>query len=180
MGYYSRGLAVRNDPFRVYRDGVRVGAFYHSVGDREDAIKQLNLDYNALQNELAPQMGWTQDHPVYDEASPLYQWYHLNALPSLNAWEVWRDGELGSWLERFGTSWDSIEAWRTRLVQLRDDAQRAGFKITTAAPAALPTTVFQDIGGGVSKIGAEIWSLIKILIYAGAIIGGIIIVSRLL
>jgi hypothetical protein len=83
---------------RVSRFGaVAVGlTLYHSVGDRADAVKQMDIDWNALFASLAAQVG--------DVASPM-------AGVTTSAAQKARDEELAAWkvVDSFGPLYNEVE-----------------------------------------------------------------------
>ncbi len=159
-----------------YGSGVAVGRLYHSVGDREDAVKQMDLDWTALFQDLAVQAGELTRDPnsssgyhvtsqiEFDALKPdpkKIAWWKSYAKPRFGAWVKFRSDQLGqdatvapnylAWTERFTTDWSTYEEWKDKLDALRAAAQQAGFTLGAPAAQSLPTTVWQDAGGAVQK-----------------------------
>lgn len=184
------GLAVGNIAYRhginVHKGGdpedggqrYRVGlALYHTVGDRERAIAEISAGFATLANELASQLGWTQDHPSIDEKQTGYTWYHNVAVPALNEWQAFQATQTDSWWSRWATSWDVYEHWMDRLKDLRNNAEHNGFNLTSAAPADLMETIWKAAPKAAENL---IWTLIKIILVGGAVIIGGVLLARYL
>lgn len=157
---------------------VVVGRLYHSVGDREDAVKQMDLDWTALFQDLAVQAGELTRDPKsssgyhftsqieFDALKPdpkKVAWWKSFAKPRFADWVKFRAGQLGqdatvapnyqAWTERFATNWSTYEEWKDKLDALRSAAQQAGFTVGVPAAQSLPTTVVDDVSA-VAKKGA--------------------------
>jgi len=166
-GYHDRGS---------YGRGAVVGRLYHSVGDREDAVKQMDLDWTALFQDLAVQAGELTRDPSsssgyhlttqaeFDAMKPdpkKVTWWKSYAKPRFKEWVKFRSDQLGqdatvapnylAWTERFQTNWSVYEEWKDKLDALRTAAQQAGFTVGAPTAAPLPTTVWQEAGGVVQK-----------------------------
>lgn len=166
-GLYREGRAARYEA-----DTIIGGPLYHTVGDREAAIKQLGTEFAQLENDLARNLGWTDSKPTMDETNPKYGWWRSNAMPTLNEWQAFQTANLGSWLERFSTNWDVIVSWQDRLKSLREAADKAGFSLASPAPQPLPTTLPEGALSGLAGLVASIMSLLRVIIYTGLAIAG--------
>lgn len=154
------------------------GALFHSVGDREDAIKKLGTEFALFENDVMHSLGWSQDHPTLDETDPRTSWWRMNVVPILTEWQKFQTDNLGSWTTRFATSWDTFESWQQRLQTMRDAARHQGFDLASPEPQPLPKTVWDGLSAGAKEIAGAIWSLVKIVIYVLLIVGGIVFVGR--
>lgn len=177
---------IRNSFEKILRDkiaprlvsygAVAVGiTLYHSVGDRLAAVKQMDLDWTALFQDLAVQAGeLTRDtspsgvhytsQAEFDALKPdpkKVSWWKTFAKPRFAEWTKFRREQLGqdlthgadyvAWTERFKTNWDEYEGWMTKLEALKGEAKRQGFTIGVPTATALPTTVWADAGGAVER-----------------------------
>lgn len=160
--------------------GPSVGAtLYHSVGDRAAAVKQMDVDWNALYQNLASQVGELTRDPKepsgyrittqkdWDANPPdpsKVAWWKSYANPLIKQWVRFKNDQLGgdrtvaddyiSFAERWATNWDVYEGWKKKLDALRADAQKRGFAVTASSPTTLPTTVWADVAHTVER-GAE-------------------------
>jgi hypothetical protein len=199
---------LATDP--AWMDLVRYGranvgnALYHSVGERQQAMKSLALDFDQLYTELSHQiLGATPEHPYGTQEgahrnATWYLWWTSVAAPTFNAWrdfkaarsaENWTHG--GSYIaygEQFSTSWDEYEAWHKRLTILRDGARGMGIPLVTPEPVALPTTITQDAkdlaqgaASAVATVAQSTWTLAKVAAWSalglGVVFGGTMIVN---
>lgn len=121
---------------------ARVGnVIYHSVGDIEDAVKQLAADYDAAFADIGHQVGVlpfegsgerVKKHPDW------YMWWAAVASPLFDRFIAFRREMLGgtrtfadayiAYTNRMKVmSWsDEIDAWYTRLVDLGTGRQTVG------------------------------------------------------
>lgn len=193
-GQYGRALPPR----------VGVGALYHSVGDRAEAVKQLAVDWTALYQNLASQVGELTPDPKspsgyhvttqreWDASPPdtkKVQWWKSSAKPIINTWVKFKSEQLGdhtlasdylAFAERWQTDWDVYERWKSKLDALRAEAQKQGFAVSSPPPSALPTTVWADVAkgaGDVAKGAGDAWTFIKYAAWAMLGIGTIVAVS---
>lgn len=180
--YRAREIAI--GAAGVHRENVQartlIGApLFHTVGDRLDMIKQMSTEFAQLENAMAMALGWTADAPTVNTNDPRYAWWLGTAVPLLNEWQKFQAKETDSWWVRFATDWSEIEQWHDRLVSLHEAATKAGFPISSAKPAPLNMTVWQEAGKKFSDWGGDaadafkaIWSLVKTLFYAALTIAG--------
>lgn len=194
-GQYGHGGA--------YRVPV-VGVLYHSVGDRAAAVKQLDLDWTALYQDLARQVGEITPDPKspsgyhtttqkeWDASPPdakKVAWWKSHAKPIINAWVKFKSEQLGdhsllsdyiAFAERWQTNWDVYEGWKSKLVALRAEAQKQGFSISTPPPIELPTTVWADVAEGAGAIGKgaeDAWKFVKYAAWGLLGIGTVVALS---
>lgn len=184
--------------------GVGV-SLYHSVGDRAEAVKQMSVDWSALYQNLASQVGELTPDPKepsgyhitskleWDAAPPdprKVVWWKSFAKPLFNSWAKFKSEQLGgnrtvasdyiAFAERWQTNWDVYERWLKKLTDLRAEAQRRGFSIGAPAPAELPTTVWSDVEEGAKRVvegAGDTWTFVKYAAWAVLGIGSIIALS---
>ena len=164
--------------------GSLVGlTIYHSVGDRADAVKQMAVDWTALYQSLASQVGVIIADPKspsgfrtitqreYDANPPdpkKVTWWKSYAWPIIQEWTKFARDQLGTdwttggsyiaFAERWQTNWDVYENWKKKLDSLRAEAEKQGFSLATPKPADLPTTVWADAGAAIESGGRKLAS----------------------
>jgi hypothetical protein len=173
VGRRSNGASDRG---RYGRAAATIGRLYHSVEDRADAVKQLDLDWTALFQDLASQAGELIRDPAsssgYRTATQAeftalrpdpkkVAWWKAYAKPRFKAWVTFRSAQLGqdltaapnylAFAERWQTDWSVYEEWKDKLAALRIAAQQMGFTIGVPEAAKLPTTAWQEAGGAVEQ-----------------------------
>lgn len=149
---------------------------YHSVGDRADAVKQMDIDWNALYQNLASQAGELVRDPTspsgyrimtqreWDANPPdpkKVAWWKSHANPLIKQWVKFKHDQIGgdrthaddyiSFAERFQTNWDVYENWKKKLDTLRSEAEKRGFTVDATKPTDLPTTVWADVAHTVER-----------------------------
>lgn len=152
-------------------------SLFHTVGDRDRAVEQMNTELDTLMNELYREMGVADAFSVPDvtklndptyradfkkktnaglakmKASPLYPLYHDVLSPFFDEWKAFYH-EQSSW-EEWKTSWETYEHWDQRIKDMRarveDEIKKRGGQVLAPSPHDLPETVWQEAGGAVSK-----------------------------
>lgn len=185
---------------RSFGNRVTIGNFlYHSLGDIEDAVKQMAFDYEQAYQDIGHKVGALpfegSDERV--KANPVwYTWWKASAEPLFNAFNAFKLEMLGgdmtfadAWIARGArfevTSWNNeILIWHKRLVEMRDQAKALGMDLVTPKPATLSTTIVEDaknlaqnLANKVDEAGGDVWRLAKIAIYGALAIGGVIMLS---
>jgi len=172
-------------------------ALYHSVGDREDAIKQLAIDYEQSYADIGHAIGVL---PIDGSAARVashgpqgalwFTWWQAVERPLMDAWTKFKAEQLsgdttgpgGSWIayaNRWQTPWSEIDTFRRRLVDFRDGARRLGIKLSSPPPQALPTTTIEDIANKAKDAAGAAFDLTKVLIYGGLAVGGAVALTAL-
>jgi hypothetical protein len=183
---------------------VGVGALYHSVGDRAEAVKQMASDWTALYQNLASQVGeitpdskapsgyhitsqkeWDANPPDIKKV----EWWKSYAKPIFNTWVKFKSEQLGdhssmgdyvAFAERWQTDWDVYERWKKKLDALRAEAQKRSFMISAPPTVELPTTIWTDVAkgaGDVVKGVGDTWRFVKYAAWATLGIGTIVALS---
>ncbi len=178
--YGARAPRVSNERGRYGSPRIGISLF-HTVGDRDRAVEQMNTEFNVLVNELFREMG-VSDYPSIDygkmadpkyfadwrakvdaadtkmKASPLYPLWHDVVSPMLTEWRNFYH-EQSSW-EEWKTAWETYENWDTRIKALRDkveaEIKRHGGQVLAPGSGDLPETIWQEAGGAVSRGGGAI------------------------
>lgn len=162
-GYYARHAYVG-------------GILFHTVGDRDALVEQVNTGFTTLVNELISKMGGNPRDLVPDMAamardpvgytkrtkaslatiqkSPLYPFWRDVVTPEYNAWnKFW--AEQSSW-EEWKTDYSTYENWVARLESMRDTVNKK-LSEQNVAPlegprvVSLPKTVMEKGGEAVEK-----------------------------
>ena len=119
-----------------------------TVGDRERVLEQLHTDFAQLQGDIFAAVGWRTDHPVVNEKSPIWQWWEVDARPTVEEWQKFYADQAESWWEKFSTDWSVYTDWQKRLIQLRtlakDQLARSGHRINSPDPVNIPRTPWDD------------------------------------
>jgi len=183
--------------------GIGVGRLYHSVGDREDAVKQMALDWTRLYQDLAVQVGELTRDPSspsgyhittqveLDALRPdpkRVAWWKSHAKPLIDAWVKFRGEQLGQDLSsgyvaygtRWETDWSHYEEWLSKLEELRGAARQAGFVLSSPGPGRLPETVWEKLEKKLEE-GAEgaggAWKFVKYAAWGVLGIGAVVALS---
>jgi len=179
---------------------VYLGNFlYHSVGDIEDAVKQLAADYDAAYADIGRQIGVlpyvgsgerVKQHPAW------YVWWTVVASPLFDRFTAFKHEMLGGDLT-FGdayvaytnrmkvTSWtNEIVSWHDKLVSLRSAAERMGLSFMTPPPTKPATTLPEDARDfgkkAAEKAGegiGDVWKLLKYGLWGALGIGAVVALS---
>ena len=162
MSLYRRGQTA-------FKKRVEVGAaLYHTVGDRERALKQLNTEFRVLTNEVMTLAGWQAD-PYQEASGVLWSWWKMVGVPVLEEWQAFFTSQMGNWGTRFATNWGVYEKWWKRLKGLRESVEEQGVKLNSPSPSELPTTILADVGSSIRKKGGDI---IDIVTVGSVVVGG--------
>lgn len=153
-------------------------SLFHTVGDRDRLVEQIQTEFGQLYNELWRKMGgdpsilntsevkrdpvsWAKRFKAQEEIikkSPIYPLYKDTFAPVYNEWKHFYN-EQSSW-EEFKTSWEMYTNWRDRLAALHthisNEVRRLmpDEEIRTPSPSSAPETVWEE-AGGVVKRGAS-------------------------
>lgn len=176
-----RGVYGNKRASRPAAGGPHVGiSLFHTVGDRDDAVKEINTAMVTLVSELLTRMGVDPNVLVVDvakladpahmqrvvaarktmEASPLYPIWTAILQPAYDEWNKFAI-EQSSWGERFATNWETYEHWQERVGELRAAVNSAlkehGQKLASAEPgklqSSLPGTILDTGGRVVKRVG---------------------------
>lgn len=175
---------------------------YHSVGDRAEAVKQMDVDWNTLYQSLASQAGELIADPksasgyrymtqlewnAHPPDPKKVEWWKSYASPLIQQWVKFKHDQLGgdrtvaadyiAFAERFQTDWDVYENWKKKLDNLRKEAEKRGFTVDAAPITALPTTVWADVGDviqrGAGKVAAGVGDVWNVVKYGAYAVLGI-------
>lgn len=193
----------------TYGLATQVGiSLFHTVGDRDRAVEQINTEFNVLTSELVQRMGGdprdfvTDPQKLLDPAvakrvsaayealkrSRYYPFWVGVYEPIYSEWRRFY-ADQSSWTE-FMTNWDEYEHWRDRLMQLRRSVEDQVGPLKSPSPVdlskTLPGTVIEEAGKHAKRVaeGAEhaakdTWSMVKVAIYGALAVGGLIAVASI-
>lgn len=179
MSLYTRGLAVRpasqeQRPWANYH----VGALIATPGTIKAETNQLNAEVAALDKELGAiraSWGTVRDVDLPEPQATMDRWWHANWVPFLAEWDkFWQTHGntwgLANWYHNFwGSTWEKVQDYRRRLIELRRSAAQVGYTFVGPEPTAPKE-------GWASAAAGEVWGLVKVLFWAGLlIVGGIVI-----
>jgi len=177
-------LEAKVTPRLATHGAITVGnVVYHSVGNREDALRDLETGYASLQDEVMRAAGWRPD-PYAPASGPIWAWWQAAGLPTVNAWQRFHADQTKSYATRFATDWSEYEGWLSKLRVLRDSARRMGVHLVSPEPAALPTTVFEKAAevvergaGAVASGVGDVWKFVKYGAWAVLGVGVVVALS---
>lgn len=167
-GTYGAGFVRTSGSPRASVVGI---SLFHTVGDRDRLVSQIDTEFGQLISELYRKMGgdpnvfvqseilrdpigWSQRYQAAAaiiKRSPLYPLWEDTAMP---VWSEWRKfyKDQSTW-EEWKTNWDVYENWHDRVAKLHEhvsaEVQRiTGDRIRTPSPTPAPTTVWADLEHG--------------------------------
>jgi hypothetical protein len=188
-------LSIVGEEDRRGTYGPRVGlTLFHSPDDKRRELARLGTEIAQVKNLIWSQLGWTIAHPVLNQADPRYAWYHSVFLPTYNEFLEFRDQQLENELgptsgaaRRLVTSWDEYEAWGTRIINLKQAAETAGFAFALPVPTTPPRSIWDvgegaasDIYGGTKKALGDVWDIAKYGLLAVLGVGGVYAVHEII
>ena len=151
-----------------------------TVGDRERVLDQLHTDFAQLQGDVFAAAGWRVDHPVADEASPVWRWWEAEARPTVEEWQKFYAQQVSSWWAKFSTDWDVYTAWQERLLKLRqaaaDQLAQSGRRLTSPDPVAIPRTPWDRV----RDLSGDVRDTLKTAGLVAAGVGAVVLVGALL
>lgn len=170
------GLGIANRAYRVGASGIAGTAIFSDVPEESD---RLNVEIDSFTKEMTGQIF----HADGSRDQVLNDWYAAYWVPFLAGWNTWRDKHSHWYRNMFMSAWHEVQEYRARFIALHDAAKVVGFK-TTVDPTPVRKDAFRgvydDVGNKITSVGDQIWSMIKIIVYAGAIIVMVVLVKRYL
>ena len=171
---------------------------FHTVGDRDRAVEQINTDLNMLVAEVYRAMG--VDSSVFDLAalskdpvgysrraaaaraamtkSPVYPLWRDVVSPVLSEWNHFYHDQ-SSWREWL-TSWDEYEHWKDRLKRLRETVSKQ-VQLMSPEPVDLARTIWGQAGEAASEAALKVeagvgdaWKIVKYGVIGALVIGGVV------
>jgi hypothetical protein len=160
--------AAGNRCRRDVSDQVLIGGeLYHSDGDRERALAELDQEIVRLRAEIEPRV--TAIAAPHQAA----QWWRIDVLPTLSEWATFREHQ-SSWFSRLATEWAVYEQWLSRIRSIRSGARTLGIVLSGPEPDALPRTVFERGASGSGTTLASAWTVGRVLLYTAVGIAGVL------
>lgn len=183
------------------RGSARVGiSLFHTVGDRDRAIEQINTEMHQIASELYTAMGvdWRAlvNRPPVSSAVvwAAYAKVLAEAEQKMRAskhWPIWRDvfnpvyeewnrfyADQSSWNEFF-TSWDEYEHWQDRIKALYSAIESQGLALRAPAPQDLPRTIWAQAEKKVEDIFGGVTTMLKVAVYGGLAVAGVFVLAKL-
>ena len=177
-------------------------SLFHTVGDRDRLVDQVDTEFGQLYAELFRKMGgdpsllsssgmypdvagWARRYQAAQAGikhSPLYALWSDTVVPVWNEWKNFYK-EQSSW-EEWKTNWETYEGWRDRVAALHahvaSEVARLlpGQPIRTPPPSGAPRTVWEQAGCAISSGAGDAWKFAKYAAYAGLAIGGLFVVGK--
>ncbi len=176
MSIYKTGLTVV-PATHFHRRGTVVGLAVATPGAIRDEANQMNSEVHTMDLELGrTRSSW----PAKLNATQAIQdaWWSANWVPFFSEWsKYWEDHGntwgLVNWYHNFwGSSWETIQDFRKRLVSLRESAKLVGYGFTGPEPTPPKE-------GPLDGATSELWRMVKFLIYAAVVVVGGVVVLRL-
>lgn len=184
---------------RGRRAAIVGNAIYHTVGDREAAVRSLSIDFEQTYQDLGHAIGFLPDEGSAERVKAhnlWWTWWRAVGPSLFAAWNKFRGEQLGTdysfaggyigYGNRFETDWDVYGDWRKRLMDLRAGARQMGIPLKSPAPATLPTTIAQDVKDVAKDIASkaagaagDVWTLGKVATYGGLGLLGAIAIGSL-
>lgn len=164
---------------------------FHTVGDRDRLVEQIDTEFGQLISELFRKMGadpallnmsevhrdpmgWSKRYQAAEQTikrSPIYPLWKDTVMPVWNEWKNFYK-EQSSW-EEWKTNWDTYENWRDRIAKLHAHVVSEVGRlmpdqpIRTPPPTGAPQTIWAEAGeataGGLRTVGGGIGDVLHFL-----------------
>jgi len=162
-------------------------SLFHTVGDRERALDQINTGFRTLNTEVMTMAGWNAD-PYHPAEGPIWDWWSITGVPVMEEWQKFYADQWGSYSTRWASNWEEYERWQERLVTLRNAAVAHGLKLITPPPAplgaTLPGKIIDKTGCALDKAGHDIedtltglMKVLKYTVYGALGVGALVAVA---
>jgi hypothetical protein len=194
-GEYGNG---RSPMRRAYGRDALVGiSLFHTVGDRDRAVEQINTEFVTLVSELAHKMGTDSKAITIDFAQmardPINYWKRVQAATATMAksplYPLWRDvvspvyaewnkfyADQSSWRE-FMTNWEEYEHWFDRLKGLRNAVEAEVGPLHSPDPLKLSETLPAKVARKAAEGAGDVLNIVKYAVYGGLALVGVIALS---
>lgn len=160
MGYYQLGLAVSQPKgFSDYRRGTQVGAWIATPGAIHDEIDELDSEISSLSSEIFSALPDHANQDMTEKEIAIVHWYDTVWNPFIQNWISFRDGHQHWYNNFWGSSWDQVQQFRSRLISVRQSAIDNGITVHGPAPTAPKPGPFE-----------ELWHIVKVLAWGVVII----------
>ncbi len=165
-----------------------VGAsIWQTPGAAEDELDRINDDFLAFSKEITDEVE-RRGYPVKagSEHDPVVELFTSGWTPLIQAWQSFY-ADHGSWLGNLWTNYaPDAEAFQRKLVAIRQEAQHRGMGMLSPAPEAFSSSlldphhdVIDTAAEAGKKIGADTYQVIKIAVYGGLALVGVIALSSI-
>jgi hypothetical protein len=192
-GQYSRESRASWGPAHI---GLKL---FHTVGDSERAVEQIDTEMNAIVDAVYRAMGvdpstlrrsltvaemakmskedinaW-KDRVFIAKAkatqSPFWTFWYTTVSPKWEEWARFRESQK---FYNLFTSWEEYEQWLDRAKQLRGQLKEKGIKIETADPGDLSKTLGGAALDTAAKAATDIGKILKYGVIGALVIGGVV------
>ena len=133
------------------------GALVATPGAIQEEARQLDVEIRALRDEVLAQalaLGKTMGEKVKED--PRWSFYMHDLLPFLQEWDKFY-ADHQHWIENlWGSTWEQIQAYRTRLLAFRESARHLGYVFAGPAPTPAkeaPAEAVKSLVGGLGRTG---------------------------
>lgn len=115
-------------------------------------VKQIGTGFRTLHDEVMQEAGFRFD-PYQEASGPIFDWWKITGIPTIEEWQKFQADTLGSWSTRFFLRPSALKTWHERLAQLRDAAQKR-IDLQSVAPTQpeMPLGVHLYEAGGTAAI----------------------------
>lgn len=152
---YAAGLHVGSN--------LQVGALVATPGFISDLIHQLDAEVRAHDTEIARQAGLPGYGGGTQDADKMTFW-RQTWVPFMKAWTDFRDDHTHWYNNMWGATVDTCNKFRQRLIDIRANAEKAGFSFGTPTPRAPDEGWMSDFGNQLSGIGKFVKNVVYVLL----------------
>ena len=167
MSIYKVGLCCPTVGHAFEKQEYQIGALVATPGFIRDQVNALNAEIMAHDRDIAKQAGL----PGFGgEPNPeLENWWRANWIPFMESWSRFRN-EHQSWTSNlWGSTLESVNGFRNRLIDMRKAAEKAGFEFGAATPRPPEEGWMADLASGIAGIGRFVRNVVYVLL---ALAGG--------
>ncbi len=187
MSVYQLGLAVsgvRVPNNSAYNRGLVVGIDIATPGRIKDEAISLNTEVQAMAIELGNERsswGLVSDDQLDEKRKAMDVWWKAVWSPFYVEWTKFYDAHGGTWglrnwYENFwGSSWEAVQQYRQRLLDLRLSAEQIGYYFR----APLPTAP-KESDGVMGSLGKALSEFLSKLVWVVVLVGGMFVIYKLI
>ena len=182
---------VRGIPVMVGSEGGPGG--FGILANTWEELNDIHVEMKQMNDELKSQI--PSDSFFIKDGLPIINQNFINNdkvkffvitwLPTATQWNAYYDSQWSfiNSLIRAGSIyintgvWDTLQGYRKRLVAIRSKAIENGFSFVGPEPTAPKENIIQSAASALKAPVGEIWRVVKIILYAGLVIIGIIVLK---
>lgn len=139
--------------------GTRVGSIFADDQSITDECNRLHAEMMAVGQEIRDFIylpGSWNLKPGVTVDSQAYQWYRNIWEPFRDDWMKFREIHSHWYNNLWGVSWDQVQAYKARLIQMRDAAKK-NLNIPFLGPAPTPPTPPKSFLPNITAKDVAIW-----------------------